>query len=399
MRSTMDKSKDEVVAKKTPAAAWKKGIVACLMLVSVFVILFVPWHQESDFSLVNNTSMHYVRARVLSVDAESLQSDDLEPGRVAGTQEITVQILNGSLKGQTVTLTNYVTRSVNVVCKEGLRIILCVDTPENAEAYYTVYNYDRGGGLLLILGLFIGIVLVVGGKRGGFSLLGLAYTVFVIFAFLIQAVYYGWSPALAGFLTVLLTGAASVYLIGGPTRKTVAAFLATTAGVLCAAVIYAVCAAALHLSGYNLDTAESLILIQNQTGLHVSGLIFCAVIVAALGAVMDVAVSVSSSLQEIHQLNPDRSAKELMHSGMNIGKDMIGTMTNTLILAFVGSALTTVILLKGYGYDMALLLNSDYVAIEVTEGIAATLGVILTVPLASAISAWLFTMETKESKQ
>ncbi len=372
-----------------------KWIVACLMVLSVLVILFVPWHEESGFSLVNNTSMHYVRARVLSVDTESLQPDNLEPGRVAGTQEITVQILNGSLKGQILTLTNYVTRSVNVVCKEGLKIILCVDTPENADPYYTVYNYDRGGGLLLVFGLFVGIVLVVGGKRGGFSLIALGYTVFVIFAFLIQAVYYGWSPALAGFLTVLLTGAASVYLIGGPTRKTVAAFLATMAGVLCSAIIYAACAAVLHLSGYNLDTAESLILIQNQTGLHVSSLIFCAVIVAALGAVMDVAVSVSSSLQEIHQLNPERNFKELIHSGMNIGRDMIGTMTNTLILAFIGSALTTVILLKGYGYDSALLLNSDYVAIEVTEGISATLGVILTVPLASAVSAWLFTLETK----
>ena len=111
---------------------------------------------------------------------------------------------------------------------------------------------------------------------------------------------------------------------------------------------------------------------------------------------MDVGMSIVSALYEIYMHNPALSAGELYHSGIEIGKDMIGTMTNTLILAYTGTALTTMILLLAYGYDMGHLLNSDYLAMELAQGIASTGGVVLTVPVASAISAVVYRREKKK---
>ena len=112
---------------------------------------------------------------------------------------------------------------------------------------------------------------------------------------------------------------------------------------------------------------------------------------------MDVGMSVAASLEEIHTLNPALNARALMGSGMRIGRDMIGTMTNTLILAYTGTALTTMILLLAYGYDMGHLLSSDYLAMELAQGIASTGGVVLTVPVASVISALVYTREKKKA--
>ena len=125
-------------------------------------------------------------------------------------------------------------------------------------------------------------------------------------------------------------------------------------------------------------------------------MLMASVLIAALGAVMDVGMSVAASLEEIHALNPELGTGALMASGMRIGRDMIGTMTNTLILAYTGTALTTMILLLAYGYDMGHLLNSDYLAMELAQGIASTGGVVLTVPVASAISAVVYRREKKK---
>ena len=117
----------------------------------------------------------------------------------------------------------------------------------------------------------------------------------------------------------------------------------------------------------------------------------------ALCAVRDVGRSVAASVGEIHTLKPALKARARMGSGMRIGRDMIGTMTNTLILAYTGTALTTMILLLAYGYDMGHLLSSDYLALELAQGIASTGGVVLTVPVASVISALVSTREKNKA--
>lgn len=136
-----------------------------------------------------------------------------------------------------------------------------------------------------------------------------------------------------------------------------------------------------------MEETESLILITQATGMRLNGILFAGIMVAALGAVMDVAVSLGAALYEIQILNPKISGRELFQSGMNIGRDMIGTMTNTLILAFSGGSLSTLLVFISYGIQFKQLISSDFFAVEVVQGIAGSSAVILTVPITAMVCA------------
>ena len=127
-----------------------------------------------------------------------------------------------------------------------------------------------------------------------------------------------------------------------------------------------------------------------ESAIGITGLVVAGVIVSALGAVMDVAMSISSAIQELTRVNPDLTAKELMKSGMNIGRDMVGTMTNTLILAILGSGLTLIVYIYSLGLQPWQLLSSSYMSLEAVSGVASSIGVMLAVPFTAAICAVSF---------
>ena len=128
-----------------------------------------------------------------------------------------------------------------------------------------------------------------------------------------------------------------------------------------------------------------------ESELNISGLFISGILIASVGAVMDIAMSIASALDEVHILNPERTCKELFVSGMNIGRDAMGTMANTLVLAYVGSSLNMMVLIYSYGVSFIQLVNTDFVAIEMIQAIAGSAGIILTVPCVSIISAILLT--------
>lgn len=376
--------------KKAGKEHWARLVCLLLMAATMAAILSISWNEINEFHMVNQETLSYERGRILSVDAEQLEPDTLEPDRQVGVQQLTVELLEGEQAGTAVQVVNYVTRTLNVVAKQGQTIMICADRPENAEPYYTVFNYNRVPALLLTVGIFFVIVLVVGHGKGGWSLLGLGYTVFVILFFLIQAIFHGWNVMLSTVLTVALSTFAALILLGGIGKKVLVASVSTLLGVALSGGLFWFFSKILRISGYNLDSAESLLMISQSTGMELRPLLMAGVLISALGAVMDVGMSIASSMEEIHLLNPELGARALMASGMRIGRDMIGTMTNTLILAYTGTAMTTMLLLLAYGYGAGQLLNSDYLAMELAQGIASTGGVVLTVPAASAISAAVF---------
>ena len=130
-------------------------------------------------------------------------------------------------------------------------------------------------------------------------------------------------------------------------------------------------------------------------GLKVSGLLVCGVLISALGAVMDVALGIASSVWEMKEQNPDASVGSLFRSGMQIGKDAMGTMANTLILAFAGSSLNMLILVQTYNIPFLQLINTDSIALEVVQSVAGSIGILLTVPLVALISARLMARRKK----
>lgn len=373
---------------KNKAIYWAALVLGFGFLAAVWLF---DWNSINQYQAYDTSTLHYVRGRVEAVLSEELTLDETDPSRYLGEQQLLVELLEGEQKGQQVTVTNYLSRIHNIHTRRGQAVIVCADTPSGAAPYYTVYNYDRTAPLALLVGVFCAAVLLIGRRKGLYALLGVGYTLLIIMVFTVQAVYHGFSPLAVTALTILAASGVSLLLLNGVSRRTLAALLSTLSGVCVTGLAFALFSGLLRLSGYNMDTAETLLLVSGSTGLSVRGLLLAGVLISALGAVMDVAVSLAAALEELILVNPGMEKRALIRSGLNIGKDMIGTMSNTLILAYAGTALNTMLCLVAYGYQPVQLLSSDYLAIELSQGLCATLGVVLTVPVTTGIAALLFT--------
>lgn len=362
--------------------------IAFLLAITLF-----DWNSVNSYVKYNSDSLHYVRARVVSITSERLEQDSADPSLYLGEQEVVAELLEGSQKGEKVAIDNYLTQVHNIRVSVRQRVIVCQDKPKNATPYYTIFNYDRTLPLGLLIAVFAVATIMIGGRKGVRALRGVSFSLLAVVVFMAQAIFHGFNPIAVTAITVIIATGSTLLLLNGFSRRTAAGALSTLAGVLATGIIFFLAAKALHLTGYNSDTAEELLLVRDATGLSVRPLLLAGVLISALGAVMDVAVSLVAALDELVTVNPEIRRSGIFRSGFNIGKDMIGTMSNTLILAFAGTALNTMISLLAFGYQFNQLLSSDYIAIELAQGICATLGVILTVPITTGIFVFFYTRQ------
>ena len=338
----------------------------------------------------------YAPAKVTAVLSDNAQEDfENAEGRRVGDQELEIQILSGDHKDEIMTVTNYMSALFNVDVQQGDRIIVRIMTDENGSYYASVFNYDRGivlGGFLLIFFILLG---ALGGKKGLGALAGLLLTLGCIWFILIPCLLRG-VPAIPVTIAVsAVAAAAGLIFLNGYSKKTFCAVCGCVGGVLVSGIAAAVVGTLSPMNGFNMQEAENLILYGADQGLKVSGLLVCGVLISALGAVMDVALGIASSVWEMKEQNPDASVGSLFRSGMQIGKDAMGTMANTLILAFAGSSLNMLILVQTYNIPFLQLINTDSIALEVVQSVAGSIGILLTVPLVALISARLMARRKK----
>ena len=362
-------------------------LAAVALAVLVMVVLIINHNLPITYEMYNSETIAYERGKVTEILSEQTEEAPGMPGWELGNQRLSVRIQTGALKGQEIQLDNNLSTTHNVHVRTGQSVVIKTDRPENTEPYYTVYSYNRMPGLIAVGVIFVIFMLAVGQFKGFKSVLGLAISLFFILAFLLPAIYRGWSPILMSVLTVIIIVTFSLLLLNGFTRKTAVAIVAAAAGVMIAALFFLLLSALLNLSGYNLSEAEELIIISQNTGLQIGQVLFAGVLISSLGAVMDTTLSIASALYEMRALHPDLPGKALFHSGIVIGRDMIGTMCQTLILAFVGSAIATLLVLVSYGTQFHQFVSSDYVAIEVAQAISGSLAIIFAVPLTAALCA------------
>lgn len=354
---------------------WMRLALYFILLVATGLMFFLPGGPHFQ-SLVTDT-IHYERAKVTAVLSEQLEPSGIEP-----TQQLGQQLLEVALQsGETIELTNYLTDVHNIPVSEGQRVIVCVDAPENVEPYYTLYNFDRSGAVAGIVLIFIALMVLIGRRRGFDAALALLFSVLFLIRVTIPLIYNGASPVAVGLLTAFVATAVTILLMYGFHLRGIMAIGVTLAGECAACLFFLLFSHMLHISGFQTEEADGLLVVAQNTGLDIKQLLFAATMIAAVGAVMDMAVSLLSSLWEIQQTDPAVKPLQLLRSGFNIGRDMIGTMSNTLIFAFIGGALGTVLLLYSYGIQFHQLLNSDYIAVELAQGICGTVAVILSVPV------------------
>lgn len=363
------------------------------VLLAALVMLLYPSEGGLYRRYVTDT-LRYVRAVVLEVESETLSDSELKTGQKLGEQRLRVRLSDG----QEIVLVNYLTEIHNILLKKGDSAIVCADMPKNAEPYYTIYNYDRTIPLAVLITVFVLLLLLIGQREGADACLSIVFTLTFIIRVLLPALYGGASPVGMGYVTVLLSTAVTLILLHGISIQCLLSIGATMTGELVACGMFAVFSQLLHLTGFQTDCAEGLLLIAQNTGLDIRMLLFAGMMIASLGAVMDVAVSVLSATREVALASGKAERKALFNSAMRLGQDMNGTMSNTLIFAFAGSALVTMIVFCSYGIQFHQLLSSDYLSVELAQGICSTAAVVMTVPVSAMIGA-IFYGRTERPRQ
>ena len=372
-------------------------IVIIIILITVIASLLFDNYLKKDYSRVNNDTTDFVSSEVVEVTSSDVEYDE-ELKINLGKQVVKVKILEGKSKGKIVSMDNYLTAVHNIEVKVGTKVIISADEPDGIDAYYTIYNFDRSLGMIVFILILFMAVITIGKGKGIKSIIGLAYTLYLVIFFLLPTVFSGYAPVIMSVICVILSTVVTLMLLNGKSKKTYGAIISTILGVILSAGCFYLMSIVLNVNGFSSDEAESLVLITRATNLQIKEILFAGILISSLGAIMDVGMSIVSALYEVYYHQPNLTRKELFDSGIEIGKDMIGTMTNTLILAFTGSAFISLLVLFSYNVDTLQLLNSNYIAIEFAQGIAGTLGIVLTVPIASFIAA-IFLVGNNEDEE
>ncbi len=372
----------------------RAAVIVLVIAALIFVLARMAFAPKAEKTEPAGDYAEYENAVVVQILSDNTEADETADGGYRGEQLLLAEVKTGQYAGETMQVYNYVSPLFGVPLKVGDGCTLVISTYENGDANATVYEYNRTTAVWIVLGLFLLITVLVGGKTGAKSLIGLIFTVAGVFWLLFPALMKGAPTLPTTFLLCVYVAAVSFAVLGGVEKKTVCAWLGTVAGMALALLFALLSQRLLRIDGLRSADVEPLLqLRQTGTPIGLRGLLAAGVILSSLGAVMDVAMSLSSALSEVHAADRTMDAKALFRSGMNIGRDMVGTMTNTLILAFLGSGLVLTLYIYTLGLSPHMLMSSAYLSWELVGGISSSVGVILSVPITAAIAAWTYGRE------
>ena len=356
-----------------------------LLLVCVFAVFVIKLNQVEKTELVVRTGQTFEKAKVVKILQDNLE----ENGTRVGEQKVRVRMLTGVRKGEALDVTSSSGYLFGAACKPGMKVIV-MQSVAGDSTVASVYTQDREGVIYIFALIYLLVLCLIGGKQGIKGCLGLVFTFFCVIFVYLPLVYLKYSPFWTAVFVCFITTLVTMYLIGGPTRKTCAATLGTLVGVILAGVSAWCFSKASGISGYNVSDIETLMTLWNTNRIQVGGLLFSGLLISCLGAVMDVAMSISSAIDEIYRQNLSLSRKELFKAGLRVGRDMMGTDSNTLILAFAGSSVSTLLLDYSYNLPYQQIINSNNIGIAIMQGLAGSFGIVLSVPFTVLICTILF---------
>ena len=362
-------------------------IVITFLIMYGVIIMFI--NKDKPINAEKDVKTTYEVASVVEVISDSTTIDKNSDNIKKGSTKLKIKILSGKYKGKEYTITNYLSAMYNVDVDKGDKISVRLDLRNDGNLDISVYNYYRVGTVLLVMGLFALTLVLIGGKKGFKSLIGLVFTLINIVYILLPLTLKGVSPILVTFSVVLISTIMSFILLDGISRKTIIATIGTLCGIAVGTLFAFFAAKIMSVTTYQMEEAESLLLAMTTTKLHPRNLLLCGIIISCMGAVMDVAMSIASAVEELVVVNNKLSVKELYTSGMNIGRDAMGTMANTLVLAFAGNSLNMLVLIYSYGVSFTQLINTDFIALEIIKAISGSIGIIVSVPIVALLASYM----------
>ncbi|MBM4761366.1 YibE/F family protein [Bacillus sp. B15-48] len=358
--------------------------------------------------LVFNTVVYGAEEETLSIERpkaivteiiETNKELDLQTGIYIGFQIVEVEILSGIFQGELVFAEKFnYPGDANFWLEEKDNILIQIEVVNGEIITADIVDYTRDYSTLILVSIFIALLIFFGQKQGLKSVLTLGLTLFLLFKVMIPLLFAGYNPILLALITGGIVTATTFLIVSGFTRKTLSALAGTVGGLFSAAVISFIFSRTMNLSGLHGDEERMLLVTtSSELSMDFTGLLLAGIIIGALGAVMDVAISIASSMDEVQKVDPDISKKRLFTSGMNVGKDIMGTMANTLILAYVGAALPLLLILYSLESPIFELIHLEFLVVEILRTVAGSIGLILSIPITAIVMVLLIKTRTSST--
>lgn len=348
--------------------------VCCVAGLSTTPVLAQTVHQEFQ---------ERVEARVIEVVE---QYERIIMGTQASTtvQQLRIQLLSGQKAGEVVRLENDL-----MVLQPGDKIFVNRLVSIDGTEYFEFKDIERRFPILVIGVIFVILVVALSGWQGVRALGSLAISILAILFLLIPALLKGFSPPLASLVIAGAILAATLFLTHGIKPRVLIAFFGTFSAVVFTCAMAAIWVTWMRLTGFSADASVYLNFATGGT-LDLSGLLLGSIIIGLLGLLDDVSITQSSVVQELKRANPDFRFWDLYSSALRVGKDHVGSLVNTLSLAYVGAALPLILLYAISAESIWLSLNQEVIAAEILRIIVGSIGLVLAVPLTTALAAWYF---------
>ncbi len=371
--------------------ATKQSLIFSAVMIAVCVLLcLLPNDRLNEYSKIPRA-----KVRVDAVDNSALSPIGIVN---TGAQTCTVTVLTGAHRGETALAANYQNGALD---KDKLFVpgdtAYALIQGGNGSLSVTLIDHSRADTELLVFGALAVLLIAVGGVIGSGALISLAASVVIIWKLLIPLLLDGVNPVVSSFVTVLVLTALIDLLVAGFTKRCAAALLGSLAGTLVTFAMALLMTRWLKLDGGDIPYVVPL-LSQSALQMNTRDLFIGMMFVANSGALMDLSMDVSVGCQEVQRHCLTISYRELLKSGMNIGRGVLGTMATTLLLAYSGNYLSMLMYFQGQGTPLLDVINLKYVASQLANTLVGSFGLVATAPLSALISATVYTRSRRSGK-
>lgn len=270
--------------------------------------------------------------------------------------------------------------------REGMSIIVSLKLVDGNIEQATIFDVNRKNSIKILVIIFICVLIFFGGFKGIGGVLSLIFTFLLIIFCLIPLILKGLNPILVTIVVSSIAILINFLLVSGFSKKSFCAIVGTIGGTIISGIFALYFGNLMALTGFSDDSVQTLI---THTDLFIDfkGLLFSGIILGTMGAIMDVGMSISSFIFEIKKDYPNTSSLSLFKSGLNVGKDIMSTMTNTLVLAYSGASLPLFLYFTVMDNSFINIINMEIIAEEILRSLCGSIGLVLTIPLTSFIAS------------
>lgn len=374
-----------------------KDLIIYVITLILSIIFIVSGYKSNKVELDNEGLGKSYYAKVIAVHEVSEEEIDYGYESMKSKSiRFSAKIKNSDLNSDTVEAYQFIDDAVEINPKEieiGDKILISqLSSRTNIEeTEWTFIEYYRTDSLIMIAAVFFALLVLFCRKKGINTIISLIITCLAIFLVFIPSILKGrniYNSSITICIFIILT---SLFIINGAHRKTLCAIVGNLGGLAAAGILAYVISNILNLTGLIDQDSIFLLMINPENPIDLRAILWSSIVIGSLGAVMDISMSIASAIHELAENIENKDFKVFLRSGLNIGQDSIGTMTNTLVLAYIGSSLSVVLLMMVYHNDFLHLINLEMIVFEILQALIGSMGILLAIPITSLFSAYIFT--------